>query len=276
MKAVSFLISSCDSFSDCWKPYYHGLHKYWPDCPYNVLIVTNFKDSGDPSVKAIKVGEDKGWSHNTLQALNQIETPYVLYTHEDFWIQKSVSTQVITDYVALMERGKAEYIRLYPCPEPDYDFEFDDRLGTLAEEAPYRCSLQVALWRKSVFQELIVEGENAWQFEVQGTVRSRKYGSRFLSAKRFLAPDGNLSHFGIDYVCTAINKGKWSKAAKAYALREGLAIDFSNRPNETWWHDFVHASRFGTYINHICTMAVRAVKNPSKIISRLCNNRSNF
>jgi len=72
MKAVSFLISSCDSFSDCWKPYYHGLHKYWPDCPYNVLIVTNFKDSGDPSVKAIKVGEDKWWSHNTLQALNQI------------------------------------------------------------------------------------------------------------------------------------------------------------------------------------------------------------
>lgn len=274
MKLVSILISSCDNFSDCWEPYYHGLHKYWPNCPYDAFIVTNFKDSGDTLVKAIKVGKDNGWSHNTLQALDQIVTPYLIYTHEDFWIQQSVHTQSIAEYVALMDKGKADYIRLYPCPEPDSECEWDERLGVLSDQASYRTSLQVALWRKSVFQELIVKGENPWQFEVQGTIRSRKFGSRFLSVKRFRNPDGKPFHFGIDYVCTAINKGKWSKAAKNYAQQEGLAIDFSNRPSETWWHDFGRANRFGKCVNRVCTLAGPAVKNPSKIGSFLSKKRS--
>lgn len=269
MKAVSFLISSCDSFSDCWKPYYHGLRKYWPDCPYEVFVVTNFKSSEDTSVKAIKVGEDRGWSHNTQRALNEITTPYVIYTHEDFWIQQPVSTQIIAEYVELIQKDKADYIRLYPCPEPDYEYAWNEKLGVLADHASYRTSLQVALWRKSVFQELIADGENPWEFELQGSIRSQKYGSRFLSVRRFQNTDRKPYHYGIDYVCTAINKGKWSKAAKAYARNEGLSIDFSNRPNETWWHDFARASLFGRCVDQIGTRAGRFVRNPSRVISNL-------
>jgi len=270
MKHVSFLISSCDGFSDCWRPYYHGLHKYWPDCPYDVFIVTNIKDSGDSSVQAIKVGEDKGWSRNTLQALSEITTPYVIYTHEDFWISKRVQTNAIEEYVALMDKDNADYIRLYPCPEPDYEFGYDKRLGVLADHAAYRTSLQVAIWRKRVFKELIVEAENPWQFEVNGTDRSKKYGSRFLSVKRFWDSDRKPFHYGIDYVCTAINKGKWSKEAKHYALQEGLSIDFSKRPNETWWNDFERSGPLGASVVRICKMTGRAVRDPSKLINRLC------
>jgi len=274
MKIASILISSCDTFSDCWDPYFHGLYKYWPDCPYNVFLVTNFKDSGDNRVQAIKVGEDKGWSHNTLQALKQIATPYVIYTHEDFWIERNVPGRTIAEYVALMDKGKADYIRLFPCPEPDYGCQWDERLGVLADDASYRTSLQVSLWRKSVFQELIVEGENPWQFEIQGSARSRKYGDRFLSVKRFLNPDGKAFHFGIDYVCTAINKGKWSKAAKIYAWHEGLAIDFNHFPLLTWWHDFCRANQFGKCVNQIFALAGRAVKNSSKVTRLRINNRT--
>jgi hypothetical protein len=265
MKRVSFLISSCDGFSDCWKPYYHGLHKYWPDCPYDIFIVTNFKESGDSLVQAIKVGKDKGWSRNTSQALNDVTTPYVIYTHEDFWINRKVQTQVIEEYIELMDKDKADYIRLYPCPEPDYECEDDKRLGILADDAAYRTSLQVGLWRKSVFQELIVAGENPWQFEINGTIRSKKYGARFLSVKRFWDTNGKPFHYGIDYVCTAINKGKWSKAAKIYAEQEGLKIDFSNRPNETWWQDFERSKPFGASISRICSIAGQIKKRTNAL-----------
>jgi hypothetical protein len=211
-------------------------------------------------VQAIKVGEDKGWAGDTLRALGEITTPYVIYTHEDFWIKRTVQTQVIKEYAALMDKDRADYIRLYPCPEPDYECQYDKRLGVLADQAAYRTSLQVGLWRKSVFQELIVENENPWQFEINGTVRSREYGPRFLSVKRFWDAGGKPFHYGIDYVCTAINKGMWSKAAKSYALQEGLAIDFSNRPNETWWQDFKRSSPLGSAISRICAIAGQAVK----------------
>lgn len=273
MKSAAILISSCDSFSDCWKPYYHGLFKYWADCPYDVFIVTNYKDSGDKSVRAIRVGDDKGWSHNTFEALKLIAAPYVIYTHEDFWIKRDVASRAIAEYIAFMADDKADYIRLFPCPEPSYECEWDKRLGVLANDAAYRASLQVALWRKQIFLDLIREGENPWQFEIQGSVRSRKYTNRFLSVKRLRAPDGKPFHFGIDYVCTAINKGKWSKAAKEYAKDEGLTIDFSNRPSETWWHDFERSGRLGACIGRICTTTGRSVKSPSKIMKRLLGKR---
>jgi hypothetical protein len=234
-KKVSILISSCDNFSDCWSPYFHGLKKYWPDCPYDVFLITNYKNVSDHYVKAIRVGEDRGWSANTAMALKHINTPYLIYTHEDFWIKERVNTQIIEDYLSIMEQDIADYIRLYPCPEPYISFSIDDRLGTLSDNAPYRTSLQVALWRKSVFEKLIIENENPWQFEINGTLRSRCYGNRFLSVKRFF--DNNRPyHYGINYVCTAINKGRWSKEAKEYAKEEGLSIDFSIRPHEKWWH----------------------------------------
>jgi hypothetical protein len=94
----------------------------------------------------------------------------------------------------------------------------------------------MALWRKDIFESLIVNGENHWEFEINGTIRSRKYVNRFLSVKRFDEGKKEQYHFGIDYVCTAINKGRWSKDAKDYIESEGLNLDLSKRPHEKWWH----------------------------------------
>jgi hypothetical protein len=269
MNKLAILISSCDDFADCWDPYFHGLRKYWPECPYHVFIVTNYKDVHDPRAQALKVGEDKGWSVNTMEALRRISTPYIFYTHEDFWISKPVDTQVIEDYLDIMERDKADYVRLYPAPPPDSDFPDDWRLGTLSGSALYRTSLQVALWRKSVLEELIVAGENPWQFEIQGTPRSRKYGDRFLSVKPFLDQNNERYHYGVEYVCTAINKGRWSKAAKEYALREGLEIDFSNRRHEGLWHDFTRSGRMGQFCGRMVYILTHGARNPKKVVREI-------
>lgn len=265
MKKLTVLVSSCDDFSDCWEPYCHGLKKYWHDCPYDVFIITNYKDFTDGCAKSLKVGEDKGWGHNTIKALRQINTPYVLYTHEDFWIKRAVDTKIIEDYIAIMEQDKADYIRLFPCPPPDTDFPDDWRVGIIDQNSSYRSSLQVALWRKSVFENLIVPDENPWQFEIYGTIRSRKYDKRFLCVKKFVGEKSQPFHYGVDYVCTAINKGLWSKAAKSYAREEGIRIDFSNRPNENWWHDFIRSGRLGQFCGNIGNFVVQVAQNPQKV-----------
>jgi len=210
-----------------------------------------------------------GWSFNTLKALNEITSPYIIYTHEDFWIKNSVSTKTIEEYVTYMVEDRADYIRLYPCPGPDHECEFDDRLGVLDDNSDYRTSLQVALWRKSVFQDLIREDENPWQFERYGSLRSKRYGSRFLSVKRFYGPDNKLFHHGVDYVCTAINKGKWSKAARTYAASEELDIDFSNRPGETWWHDFTRSGAFGAFVGQVFALPKIVINKAVKGVGRL-------
>lgn len=243
MALVTILVSSFDGFSDCWRPFCHGIKKYWPDCPYPIFLITNNKDFEDERVTALSVGKDRGWSQNLLSALDEIDTPYVMYFQEDYWISHEVNTSVIKDYVAAMEKWGINYLRLLAFPQPDGDFPADSRLGVIATEAAYRTSVQISLWRKTILQELVDPTEKtAWEFEIRGTERSRKHQDTFLSIKQRA---NDPYYYGVRYVCTAINRGRWSRYAKAYAKHEGIEVDFSNLPSETWWYEFRRNSRAG-------------------------------
>jgi len=263
--AVTILISSCDAYADCWPPFWHGVNKYWPDCPYPLAVISNYKDSSIPQLRAIKVGQDRDWTTNMLCALEQVDTPFLLLTMEDLWISRQVDTAAIQSYVALLEQNQADYIRLYPAPPADGVALLEGRLGTLTAQSPYRTSLQMALWRKSVLVELLRPGENPWQFELLGTPRSRVYGERFLSVRDLRDETGNLQNHYIEYVCTAINKGKWSQEAKDYAQQEELAIDFSTRPHEGWWEPFTRRHWLGQKLG----VLVYALNNPKRVLEKL-------
>jgi hypothetical protein len=236
MAAVSIVVSSYDGFSDCWAPFFHGINKYWKDCPYPVYLITNFKDFHAERCQPIKVGEDQGWSRNLLTVLERIPTPYVLYFQEDYWITQSVNTTKIGEYAALMEERRMDYLRLMAMPPPDHDFPHNPCLGLLDDGARWRNSLQAALWRTSVLQDLINPEESPWQFEIAGAVRSRKYRDTFLSVKNH---GSDLQYYGI-YYTQAVCQGRWTAVAKQYATDEGLDLDFSLRPSENWFHEFRH------------------------------------
>jgi hypothetical protein len=225
MHDVSLLVSSFDKYAVCWQPFGYGLQKYWPNHPQNLYFITNHLLP--PMGVAIQVGEDRGWANNLLFALEQIPTPFILYAQEDYWINQPVDEQNLTDYLALLENNQADYIRLYPVPGPDADSPLDYRLGTLAERAAYRTSLQMALWRKDVLKALLISTESPWEFEDKGSFRSQQYGGRFLCVKK--------RRWGIRYVFTAVVDGEWSKAAYEYAQSEELQIDFSQLPQKPFW-----------------------------------------
>ena len=215
------LVSTFDKYAPCWEPFIHGLEKYWPEHP-EVYFITN--ELEPPAGRAIKVGKDLGWATNLKNALNQIDAEYILYSQEDYWLQTPVINTMIMDYLRLLDEDKADYIRLYPAHPPDLPSPIDERLGIIDGMSDYRASLQMALWRKSVLNDLINVEETPWQFEVRGSARSNKYENRFLSVSK--------RKFGIDYVFTAIVNGYWSEEAYAYARQEGLKINFDALPKK--------------------------------------------
>jgi len=232
--AMTILIATYDAFNDCWGPMSYSIKRYWPDCPYPVLMMTNHLDADDGPVKTMKIGDDLGWCRNLLVGLDKIETPYVMLLLEDFWLTKRVDTQVIEEYVEHMKSGAANYIRLYPVPPAFKRFSGDTRLGVLGEDDYPRTSLQAAIWNVDVLRNITVPEESPWQFEQVGHARSFKYGDTFLSVKEFYDRGFKPFHYGLDYLSTAVDRGKWTKGAIAYARRENLDIDFSNRPHETY------------------------------------------
>lgn len=262
---MTVLISSFDGFKECWPAVCHGFAKYWPDCPFAVRLMTNSLEFPHPAAEVLKVSGGKVWGDRMLSAMTQITSPFVMYFQEDYWIREKVDTAKILGYLNLMEREGLDYVRLLANPRPDRPFPRDSRLGVLSDDAGYRTSSQIAFWRSDVLRSLLVPGESVWDFELLGSKRSASYGSTFLSV--WNSGDDDYFH-GIDYVCTAINNGRWARMAHDYARREGLTLDFSTRPTETWKHEFLRTPA-GRWLKKWVTRIHLLVSNPRGFVGKV-------
>ena len=83
---TAILISSCDLYSDCWLPMIYSLRKNWPECPYPVFIVSNYRKLEEKGINFTDVGEDKGFGSNTKKALELIKADYVIFFLDDFFL----------------------------------------------------------------------------------------------------------------------------------------------------------------------------------------------
>lgn len=240
----------------------HGFDRYWPDGPKAIHLITNRLAFAHPRVSVFATGTDHGWARNLRMALTVAPQPFVLYMQEDYWIDRVVDTALIDSYVDHFRHDRLDYLRLVPVPPGDEHCGFDNRIRLLKPEAPYRTSLQAALWRKKVLLEVLRDDESPWNFEHVGNDRSRRYGSRFgcVAGKNLrTAAPGNLS-----YVCTAINKGRWSNEAVRYAKRERLTVEYGSRGKETFWDDFRRQTLLGRTVDFL----VRVIQKPRRAWNR--------
>jgi len=246
MSDVTVIVGTLDLYSVVWQGLCHGLKKYWPDCPWPVVFITNKMDA--PCGKAVKVGGDHTrWGQRMKRGLRQIKSPAILWLTSDNWITAPLDTKTLMGFAEHVLSKKADHIRLYPGWDHDTakgPFRRDPRLMIFAKKAPYRCSLKPSLWRRKVLIRLLKDGEQAWDFEREASRRSRELGDRFLAVKNWgyfpMVTRGDPSG---DWVKSPVVRGRWTKAAKRYAQLEGLNIDFSKHPmreipdelkNENW------------------------------------------
>lgn len=213
------IVSSCDIYSDAWKPFFTLFFRYWPDCPYSIYLISNYKEYGDSRVIPIRVGEDKKWATNMKIALETIECSHVIYLQEDYFLQSRVDTEYVKKLVYYAERNNVSCLRLFPSPSPDIFFENSLNLGKISENAAYRVSLQAALWRSQDLKDLICEGESGWDMEYNGTLRS-------IGKDLFLGVNNPVLNY---LTSTGIIKGKWTVEAVKLCKKEGIEIDLSRR-----------------------------------------------
>jgi hypothetical protein len=223
---ATVLVYAWDPYRAAWPPFRHGLNKHWPDCPFPVVFLTNHAEA--PCGTTVRVGDVNDCYTKIGIGLEHVATPYVLFMHDDFWIKSRVPTSSILDYVGLMERGRAVYVRLNPSPGPDRPFAEDPRLGVVDANNPYRASFMASLWSVQALRETLRPAFNLWQTEKHGPELTRHWGDRFLSVWRVAD--------GIDYVATAITERYWQAEAYQYARDEGIHIAFDELPRPSLRH----------------------------------------
>ncbi len=227
---VAILIVSCDAYQVAWKPFFQCFFKYWADCPYPVFLGSNYLTFSDSRVSSILVGPDVDYSSNLQIMLDQIEQNWVIFSNEDQFLAAPVKTSSIKGFVELCEHEQIGSLRLWTGPNLATQVEDDMQgIGEIAKGTPYRVSMALGLWQKSVLSQLLHPGETAWDLERKGTIRSNDLESRFfaVSKDRILDPPITTVH--------GIRKRKWTADAVPFLKREGLSDALEMLPQPSLW-----------------------------------------
>lgn len=210
---IAIVISSCDEYSDSWKPMFFSLKTFWSDCPYPIYLISNYKDSKSEFIKTIKIGEHLGWGTNTRKALEKLDVDYLIYLQEDYFLTSNVDTENIFKYLEYCKTNQIDYLRL------GYPFRDNNRIGSSDYcndplTCKYALSLQPSIWNKKKLLELCIDGFTGWDYErkiakyinkMNLSVTSQVLFSSVAKERGFPMLQG-----------TAIRKGKWTRRAKDY------------------------------------------------------------
>lgn len=208
------LMMTCYKFKRTWEPFFKLYDKYWNDCPYELVMGTDVGEYAN--VKCIQIGKDLGWSSNCIHVLKKLNVDRVILMLDDYFIYEPVNTAKICDLVEISYKYDIDYLRLFPCPGPTEKWTKSKELGVIKSSDQYRASLQVAIWNKQMFLELLKEGETAWETEIEGSRRSAKMDALFLSVWRDQSP--------IRYEIAVLG-GKWRQVAIDIMKRENLSTE---------------------------------------------------
>jgi hypothetical protein len=170
------------------------------------------------TLQSIRVGKDKGWASNMQVALEQIDTPYILYLQEDYFLTHPVDAARLASDIAYAIAQDAASFCFFDLSLLEADFGTKhERFGVVPEDSKGRTRLQTTLWKRDVFASLLRSGETAWDMEARASERTR--GLLMLS----YATNENLP---IPYLMSGIVRALWTPEAVALCREH----DFTIRP----------------------------------------------
>lgn len=200
------LVTSCDAYRDVEGPFLHLFRKYWPDCPFE-LVVNGETSAVEGFDRAIFSGRGKTWSQMLVEALDQIATPYVIMLMNDYYLESAVDTALLLRRLDEAKEKDALNYRL--CPNPP----------RAVKNTAYAISCKAGIWNRAFLRDLAARTKSAWEFE--------RYGSYMFdeSDPRPLLVTARQEFPFLDVV----HKGYWEPWGVELLKREGIDYDFSVR-----------------------------------------------
>jgi hypothetical protein len=207
---------SCDKYEDTWKPFFQLKEKYWQtDIP--TYVGTETKDC--KYANTIKtVGS---WTSRVRQTLEQIDSDYVIFMLDDFFIREYVDQERIIKLIEKFDENAAVYNF-----EQSYDYtDKDDKYGfkLRRNQSQYLCSCQPSLWNRKILIEYLQEDMTPHEWELQ--IKDTPY-RHYINASELII---NIGYYIPKREAWGIVAGKWAKEMVDLDKKESLNIDFSKR-----------------------------------------------
>ena len=230
----TMLVSSCDKNEDIWLPFFMCLEKYWPEMAWNIVLNTESKSFTykDYPIKSYKFFENEpdDWSKRLKLNLEKINTKYVFFILDDFFITEKVNHNFISMAYEYMENDSDISVFSFHPVKDKLNIKSQKYSGF--EKRPnkggeYKLNCQAAIWRKDRLIRMLRNGETPWDFEIYGSIRISYFTDKFYVLSENLSKpiEYNMRKNG-----TGLVRGKWSRSVVVPLFKElGINIDFTKR-----------------------------------------------
>lgn len=232
-ESVSMIFCSCDAYADLWENFFKLLKKYWPEFDGEIILNTesrSFQYEGFAISEPLHCGRDVSWSQRLAYALDRAKNPYVLIVLEDFFLKAPVDHEAFCRSLAFMQENprvaSVTYLREPGAskPEPALPGFFRRNQFSL-----YKMTAHITLYRKDYLRKLLKKAESAWEFEVNGTIRS------WFKRGVFLCPENNeRAVFPYDFGSLILRGKYYGPVKRWFEEKERLTFSDCRQTLEQW------------------------------------------
>ncbi len=219
MNSMCFLIMSCDSYHDVWRPCITFLKKYLDSEEIRVYLSTeSYMDdsiSGFDQVILTGLGE---WSFRLKKTLSQISEELVFLLLDDFWLTDRLALDYLSRDIQFLQSNKDIGVIYINYVNWKFLEDYNDDYNLWKKNDIYRINTRPAIWRKEYLLQILDETESIWQFERIGSIRSNDFEYKVLCSKKQY----------ISFIW-AVTAGKYERKAFKYAQSNGFLLDTSYR-----------------------------------------------
>ncbi len=150
---VTILISTPDSYRDVLNIFIQCYKKYWPDCPFPLLISAQTQDCLE--FKTIKTDDAlDSWCDRTRFALQFINTKYVLVICDDYFFTSKIDNKEIFSVIDDLEKYNISFCGLSNHLKGP-KFEKKSLLIKVKQNQSYAKSLNVGFFKRDYLQSIL-------------------------------------------------------------------------------------------------------------------------
>ena len=211
------IVASCDAYGDVLEHFAALKLKFWPDCPFETLLVTETAPAPSSAFdRVVACGGGTNWAQRLVMALETVSAPYVLMLCDDYLLEAPVDTPLVLRRLDKARELDAANLRL--IPNPRRGMPRDDGLMEYPKNTAYCISTLAGIWNREFLQGLARGAASIWEFE--------RYGSFAVGGERRALLATRTREFPF---VDAVHKGHWEKAGVKVCRENGLEVNLAKR-----------------------------------------------
>lgn len=216
---IAIIVYTSDRNNAMWDIVMFFLKKYWPDCPYLKVLLTDT----DRGKKGKKLGFDRviecdaDWPTMMKTAIRSTNASFFITWMDDYCLYDYVDTQLFENAIQFAIHENALNVRLVPAR---FQKNVETRKGYAKIELghAYSLSTHIGIWSSQKFIEVVDDKWSAWEFERIGSITIDK------SNKVYCVTSKELPYI------EAVRNGKFFPEGVDLISKNGFTVEDTGKP----------------------------------------------